>query len=756
MLIAPASAEATAESPSASAPLTAPTSEPDSAHVAIAPEDGARIDAAVRGAIEREEIPGAVVLVVAGDKVVFHRAYGLRSKEPEARPMRLGTVFDLASLTKPIATATSIVWLAERGALRLGDAASRYLPELNGGAERAITIEDLLLHTSGFPADNPLADYTGDRAEMIRRALLTPRKNAPGYVYTYSDVGYIALGEIVRRASSKPLDAFAREALFEPLSLVRTTFTPSPALAGEAAPTERIGDLILSGKVHDPRARALSGVAGHAGLFSTAADLGRFARMLLSGGALEGQRALSEKAVRTLLVPREIPGGKRAYFGAVSGTAVSHTGFTGTSFWIDPARRIAIIVLSNRVHPDGKGSADRLRREVHEAAAQAATAALRDKSKSQVMTGIDVLEETDFSELSGRKVALLTHAAGRTRKGRSTALALSRVKRVKLVALLSPEHGLSSTEEGAISTTQDAATGLTIHSLYGSSKRPTKDMLAGADTLVIDLQDAGARFYTYETTLGYALEAAAQCGIRVVVLDRPNPTGGARVEGPVLDAGKESFVGYHNVPIRHGMTLGELARLFVAERKIRVDLKVVEMRGWTRDALFEDTHLLWTSPSPNLKSPKAALLYPGIGLLETTNLSVGRGTSKPFEYVGAPFIDSAKLAAAVRDAKPKGVIISEAHFTPDTSVFKGQLCHGIGITVTDPKDVSSVLLGLSIATALVRLFPSDWQPQGLITLLGHERAQKAIVAGLPLDRVLATFEAETAAFIERRKPYLLY
>lgn len=733
-----------------------PAEEPGPEPSAIAGADARRIDAAVRGAIDRGEIPGAVVLIVAGDRVVFHRAYGERSKVPEERAMTRGTLFDLASLTKPIATATSIALLAERGRLRLSDPAARHVPEFAANGKSRITIEQLLLHTSGLPAGNGLADYEGERADMIGRVLAIAPQHAPGDVYTYSDLGYITLGEVARRVSSRGLEVLSREELFEPLAMKSTGFSPGPELRGSAAPTERIGDQVLLGTVHDPRARALGGVAGHAGLFSTAGDLGRFARMLLGGGALEGRRVLAEKTVRDLLAPREIPGGRRAYLGVVEGTAVSHTGFTGTKIWLDRARRIAVIVLSNRVHPDGKGSADRLRREVVEASVTAAANALAAARKAMVKTGIDALEEGGFAELRGRTVALLTHAAGRTRGGRRTIDALRSAPGVKLAALLSPEHGLGSTADGEVADGRDAATGLAVHSLYGASRRPTKEMLAGADTIVVDLQDAGARFYTYETTAGYVLEAAAELGVRVVVLDRPNPTGGAVIEGPVLDAGRESFVGYHRVPVRHGMTLGELARMFVAEKRIQADLTVIPVKGWTRDALFEETGLAWTPPSPNLRSPTAALLYPGIGLLELTNVSVGRGTDRPFERVGAPWIDAARLASAIRDARVPGVAVTEETFTPASSTFAGQACRGVSFSVTAPKELPAVRLGLAIAVALRRSHPNEWKASGLGTLLGHERALAAILAGEPLDRVIATFEPDTAAFAERRRPYLLY
>ncbi len=740
---------------SASATAEADSPPPPGAEMvsSLEPDDEKRIDAAVRGAIDRHEIPGAVVLIVAKDRVAFHRAYGLRATEPAPRPMTRDTVFDLASLTKPIATSASIAWLVEHGKLRFTDPVARHVPEFAANGKGAITIEQLLLHTSGLPADNALSAFAGDRATMIGRVMAIAPETPPGEAFRYSDLGFIVLGEIVARLASTSLDAFTHDHLFGPLAMRSTMFTPPAGMAARCAPTERLGDAILLGKVHDPRARALGGVAGHAGLFSTAADLGRFARMLLDGGALSGARVLAEETVRALLEPRAIPGGKRAFLGAVTGEAVSHTGFTGTSIWLVPRRKIAVVILSNRVHPDGKGSADRLRRETIDAGVAAAS---KVKDAPTVMTGIDALEASGFAELRGRKVALLTHAAGRTRAGRSTIDAIKSAPGVTLVSLLSPEHGLRSTEEGAVADTKDARTGLPIHSLYGAEKRPTRAMLEGADTLVIDLQDAGVRFYTYETTTGYALEAAAKLGVRVVVLDRPDPLGGVAIAGPIRDDESESFVAYHRVPIQHGMTLGELARLYNGERKLGADLTVVPMRGWKRAERFADTGLPWTPPSPNLRSPTATLLYPGVGLLELTNLSVGRGTPKPFEQLGAPWIDAGALAAALREASLPGVTIGEATFTPTASTFAGQKCHGVAIGVTDPADLDAVRLGLTIAVTLRRLHTGAWQSSGLLTLLGHQAAYKSIAAGEPVDRVFATFTKDTATFAERRRPYLLY
>jgi uncharacterized protein YbbC (DUF1343 family) len=737
------------------------------------------IDDVVHAAIDRGDVAGAVVAVVRVKDIVFHAAYGLRTKDPD-EPMKVDTVFDLASLTKALATAPSILLLVEQKKLSLAAPVAKYLPVLGSKGKDAITVEQLLLHTSGLRADIGVGDFTHGRDEALRRIGALELESEPGARFEYSDLGYVALGALVEKVSGSSLDAFARASFYAPLGMRDTTFSPPPALAARAAPTAKEGDggAYLQGTAHDPRARALGGVAGHAGLFSTVDDVARFATMLLNRGEASGARVLAASTVAALTLPHELPddAGKRALgwdietkFSGVRGElhGYGHTGFTGTSLWIDPSRKTAVIVLSSALYPDGKGDVRRLRREVATVVARSvgaggvvlaapAHATAIASATGSVFTGIDVLERDGFQQLRGRRVGLVTHAAGRDRRGASTIDALRAAPGVTLVALFSPEHGLRSEEDHPVRDGKDERSGLPIYSLYGERTRPTEAELAGIDTLVFDLQDAGARFYTYATTLGYLLETAAKSHLRLVVLDRPNPIGGARVEGPMLDASRTSFTGYHPIPIRHGMTLGELGRLFNGERKLGADLQIIAMEGWKRGDTFDRTGLVWQNPSPNLRSVTEALLYPGIALLEGTNVSVGRGTATPFEHVGAPWIQGPKLAAALTAARLAGVSFTATSFTPTSSTFAGKACEGVAIRIDDRAAFDPIRAGLTIARALITLYPADFQPKGLLLLLGNQATYDALLRGDPIEAIVASWSPELAAFAAVRARYLLY
>ena len=355
-----------------------------------------------------------------------------------------------------------------------------------------------------------------------------------------------------------------------------------------------------------------------------------------------------------------------------------HTGFTGTSLWIDPASETFVVFLSSRVHPSGGGNVTALRGQVATVVASALRGDSPATPRGPVWTGVDVLREEGFRRLSGRRVGLLTNRTGRARDGASTIDLLAEAPDVELAALFSPEHGIRGELDGPVPSGRDVRTGLPVHSLYGETRRPTEAMLRGLDTVVVDLQDAGARFYTYATTVAYLLEAAARHGLRVVVLDRPNPIGGREVEGPRLDRESLGFTGYFPTPVRHGLTLGELARLFNGEREIGADLEVVPMRGWTRDHWFDETGVTWVDPSPNLRNLHQALLYPGIGAIEGANLSVGRGTDTPFEQIGAPWIDGPALARELNRAGLPGLRVYPVSFTPDEQpVRRGALPRGV-------------------------------------------------------------------------------
>jgi uncharacterized protein YbbC (DUF1343 family) len=415
-----------------------------------------------------------------------------------------------------------------------------------------------------------------------------------------------------------------------------------------------------------------------------------------------------------------------------------------------------VVFLSNRVHPDGKGNVTPLRGQVATLAAAALAPSKAAAGRPAVLTGLDVLEREQFARLAGRKIGLVTNHTGRDAEGRSVIDLLHKAPGVQLVVLFSPEHGIRGAVDEKVADGKDAATGLPVYSLYGPRTRPTAEMLRGIDTLVYDIQDAGCRFYTYISTLGYLLETAREHGLKVVVVDRPNPVGGLVVEGPVLDAGKESFVGYHRLPIRHGLTVGELARLFNAERQLGCDLEVVRLEGWRRSDLFDATGLAWVNPSPNLRNLTAALLYPGVGLLETTNVSVGRGTDRPFEWIGAPWLDGRKLAEALAAEGLPGVRFVPAALTPASSIFQGKLCGGVQILVDDWRRFQPLRTGLVLACTLRRLYPDTWQIERYDRLLGHKATLEALKRGAGVAELEKGWQAELRAFQERRRAHLLY
>ena len=759
-----------------------------------------RIDAVVEEAIAHGDLPGAVVLVGRGDRIVFRKAYGNRAVVPSREPMTVDTVFDVASLTKPIATATSVMILVERGRLALADPVARYIPDFaaGGGDREKVTVAELLTHRAGFAPDDPLELYTGSPEEIFQRKYRQPLESPPGSRFRYSDVGYEILGELVRKVSGMPLDEFSEQEIFRPLGMKDTHFRPltSSRFLGDRiglndpsrppvsriAPTERRDDHWLRGEVHDPRAYALGGVAGHAGVFSTADDVARWCRMILAGGRLGSARILSPLGVDAMTRPRFYGDGDMRALAFDVSTAYSrnrgdlfppgsfgHTGFTGTSLWIDPSSGAYVVFLSNRVHPDGKGDVGRVRGLV----ATIAGSALEDDTRKsarrlsarvpiprEVLAGVDGLISENFRPIAGRRVALLTNATGRARDGRSTieVLASEQAKKagVKLVRLLSPEHGIRTDTDSKVADETDGATGLPVVSLYGDGRRPGVGSLGDLDAVVVDVQDVGTRFYTYITTLRYVLEDAAKANVGVVVLDRPDPIGGMAVEGPLADSDRLSFTVPHTMPVRYAMTPGELAMLYEDELRLGGRVEVVKLSAWSRRLWYDETGLEWTNPSPNMRSVAEATLYPGIGLLETTNLSVGRGTDTPFEVIGAPWLDGRRLAAVLSERKLPGVTFTPIHFTPASSTFAGERCGGVRFTVTDRESLRPVALGIEIAVALKVLHPVDWQRANFVSLLANRETFDRLQRGETADEIVKSWEKGLEEFRKRRAKHLLY
>jgi len=374
----------------------------------------------------------------------------------------------------------------------------------------------------------------------------------------------------------------------------------------------------------------------------------------------------------------------------------------------------------------------------------------------RVQTGLDVLEAQKFAALRNKHVGLITNHTGIDSQGRSTADLLSHAPGVHLVALFSPEHGLAGRNDEKIASSKDAATGLPIFSLYGETQRPTDEMLQGIDALVFDVQDAGVRFYTYTTTMGYCMEEAAKRKIAFYVLDRPNPVGGNIVEGPMLDVDKTSFTAYFPLPVRYGLTIGELAQFFNAENHINCDLHVIAMKNWHRNYFFESTGTRWIPPSPNLRTLKGAVLYPGIEILQSSGVSVGRGTETPFEQFGAPWINGEEVAAALNERHLAGLRFANQPFIPVIGLYSGQRCGGVAVRITDRQAVRAMRMGQEIATILKKFYPEKFDPEKLMVLVGNAKTIRELQENTPPEKIEESWNADLNTFDQLRKKYFLY
>jgi uncharacterized protein YbbC (DUF1343 family)/CubicO group peptidase (beta-lactamase class C family) len=765
----------------------------------------AALDPILNDAIAQRQIPGAVLIVGHDGQVVYRKAYGDRALVPRREAMTVDTVFDCASLTKVVATTTAIMQLWEQGKFRMNDPVAKYLPEFGQNGKQDITIRQLLVHFSGLAPDLDLTKSWEGKETAYRMAFEEAPEHSPGAGFAYSDINFVVLGALVERVSGESLDQYAAQHVFAPLGMKETRFLPPAAWETRIAPTEEDEKhQLLRGAVHDPTARRMGGVAGHAGVFSTADDLAIFAQALLDGG----RGVVSAATVAKMTVPQQpVNSTVLRGFGWDIDSPLSsnrgellpvggygHTGFTGTSLWIDPATKTYIVLLTNAVHmnvvpPKEKGSAGSLRTQVATAVAAALAldpaqaekmraASITGYSEMQsaarklavrngtVKTGIDVLEGTKFAALyparggAPRSIGLLTNQTGVDSKGRRTIDVLANVPGLSLDAIFSPEHGVT----GALDTlnvknTKDAATGVEVYSMYGgtdAAKRPPMEVLKRLEAVVIDVADVGVRFYTYEATVGYFLEACAKVGVEVVILDRPNPITGSFVQGPMSEEGMEKFTNYFPEPVRHGMTIGELAKMVNAERHIGARLNVVEMQGWQRGDWFDSTGLAWVNTSPNLRSLTEATLYPGVAMIEGTNVSVGRGTDTPFEIVGAPWIKGRELAAYLNGREIQSVRFVPIMFTPSASNFSGERCEGVNVIGLDRNTVESPELGVELASALHKLYPNDFKLEKMADLLVNETVLQAIGAGEDPRRIAEDWQEGLEGFVRMREKYLLY
>ncbi len=787
--------------------------------------DFSAIDSIVNQGIADHKIPGAVVIVGHDDKVVFRRAYGLRSLVPDREKMSADTIFDMASLTKVLVTAPAVMQLYQEGKIDVDAPVAKYLPEFAANGKGGITIRNLLTHYSGLPPDLPLQSPWHGKQAAYKLAFAIVPLRPPGVRFQYSDINFIVLGALVEKISGMSLDQYALRYIIQPMGLKSTRFLPPKAWVPRIAPTQWEhgasasgirgsetfpGDIMLRGMVHDPTSRRMGGVAGHAGLFMDADDLSVYARNLLD--RLEGEPSkfpLARRVLEKMVAPEQPATGVvlRGFgwdidspFSTNRGTlfpvgGFGHTGFTGTSIWVDPASDSYLIILTNAVHPNGPTGITRLRGRIANATAVALGVHADDgvlaahitgyneslsgvrrwaARNASVQTGIDVLESDHFAELAALaqkhgghlRLGLLTNQTGMDSKGNRTIDILDHdaaaaVPGLKLTTLFSPEHGIiGSYDRPGIANSTDAATELPIISLYGltaAQQRPPLAVLRNLDAVVIDLQDAGVRYYTYETVLRYFLEAAAKTGTDIVVLDRPDPVNGAFVQGPVSDAGAESYVDSMPIPVRHGMTLGELARYDNQQLHLNAPLTVVAMKGWQRGDWFDSTSLTWVNPSPNLRNLEEATLYPALGLIETTNISVGRGTDTPFELFGAPWINGAALTAYLNHRDLSGVRFYPVNFTPRKPYpYGSQPCSGVRILVTARNVLDAPELGVEIAAALHRFYSNQFELQKMNVLLANRQVLAEITAGEDPEYIAEQWRPLLNSFMEKRQPALLY
>ncbi len=753
-----------------------------------------QVDAILNEAVQSGLIPGAVLVIGHNGRVVYRQAYGSRSLVPRREAMTVDTIFDAASLTKVVATTPSVMKLFEQGKIRLDDPVTKYLPEFQGG-KSDITVRLLMTHFSGLPPDLILKPRWSGYETGIQKALATASIAPPGARFIYSDINFILMGEIVRRVSGETLPRFAHEQIFAPLGMNDTEFQPPASLRDRIAPTQidaDAGGQPLRGLVHDPTSRYMGGVAGHAGVYTTADDLAKYAEMLLGKGERNGARVLQPATVKKFTEPaspadqpilRGLGWDIDSPFSSNRGElypigSFGHTGYTGTEMWMDPATNSFVILLTNVVHPNGIKSLSSLRSRVATAVAATfglelpGTVSLTSYNETitgagvhrvvdrdvKTLTGIDVLEQDGFAELKGKRMGLITNQTGFDRAGHRDVDAMLAAG-VQVTALFSPEHGLSGTQDREdIGNAKDSATGLPVVSLYQpKARRLTAEQMRNLDAVAFDIQDVGTRFWTYSCTLLYAVEESAKAKKPFFVLDRPNPITGTHVEGPLLQKDLQSFAGCYDMPLRHGMTFGELATMANAEQHWGADLRVIKLKNWQRGDWLDATTLMWVNPSPNMRSLNAALLYPGIGMIEAaTNYSVGRGTDAPFEQIGADWIDGPALAQLLNSRFIPGVRVYPTRFHPSSSNLQGVDISGVRFVVTDREAFDSTRLGIEVAAALQQLFPGKIDFEKCRFLIGNHEIVRELQQATGASTIWSQAQEQAGDFAERRKPYLLY
>ncbi|MBL7648544.1 MAG: DUF1343 domain-containing protein [Candidatus Hydrogenedentes bacterium] len=711
---------------------------------------------ALERAVKDSGAPGAVGYVGHGGETLFHEAVGMRTLLPEPEAARRDTIYDLASLTKVIATATSVLLLHERGLLDLDRPVSEILPL---PAFKTITPRHLLTHTAGLPPFKTWHKEAGSVDEYIQRIAALPLESAPGEQRVYSDLGFMMLGRIVEIIGKNALDSFAQENIFKPLGMEHTGFNIPAAWRERCAATEQCPwrGKLMRGEVHDENAYAVGGVSGHAGLFAPAGDLARFCRGLLGGKLLKPETiAMMARPGAVARYPWQVLGWKIDPWAEGSEghlrsrRAIGHTGWTGTSLWLDLDSHHFVILLSNTPHPtrDLRDNAT-LRRTFHEPVAAACHPVT-----TNAHTGLDRITWDAFDALKGKRVAVLANHGAIDLAGRPLLDVLALASEVTVVRVFSPEHGFSGQAEAGENVGVQRAP-IPLVSLYGDQKKPTRDQLRDVDLLLVDLPDIGARYYTYMATMKDCMEVCAEAAVPVMVLDRPNPLGGAILEGPIATS-VGSLVCCAPIPVRHGMTLGELAMFFKSTFTscAAVDLSVSELNAWPRSFLAPQCALPWVPPSPNIPTFESALLYIGTCLFEGVNLNEGRGTDTPFQVLGAPWLDAGKVIGGIKKEDQRGCRLEAITYTPraipgkaSSPVYRDQNCNGIRIHLERAADARPFRLACALLRAIQQTHEKnlEWKPF-FDTLAGGEALRRAIQSGIKTEDYVQSLDAELARF----------
>ena len=776
-----------------------------------------RLDGFINHEID-EGFPGAVLLIMEKGELVKHTAYGnaLVYRGSEAletpQPMTVETLFDLASLTKIFATTFAIMKLEDDGLIKTSDYVHQYLDGFDTEEKSLMTIDHLLTHTSGFDGSHRFFDpdnyygedyYSLDRNETMSLLPLLSLKYPTGTDTIYSDLGFITLGAIVESVTGTPLDVYLEGTIYSDLDLSQTLYKPldKSIQKDNIVATERMGNTrgnryewpeirtyTLQGEVHDELAfYAMNGVSGNAGLFSNAYEVAIMSQTLLNGGVYGEQRIFNEKTVEKFTKQSQmnqryclgfdVAGYKdnyRRYSMMASDQAYGKTGWTGTNVLIDPTHDLVVILLTNKRHTpyeSGRflgsdyqtGKYAPIISQIYEMLLDTASYDYEyveeghsdESTKTDIILGIDRLDEY-AGQYKNQRVGLITNNSGKTSSGESSIDAL--YEHMDLVALFSPEHGIDGQLEAGqrYGSTRDGVTDLPVYSLYGKDLKPTKKMLEGLDVLAFDIQDVGTRYYTYIYTMLNAMEACGENNVEFVVFDRPNPLGGLQIGGNLVQEAYTSFVGMYPLPIRHGLTVGELAMYANATYELDCDLTVIPMKHWQRSMGYSGTTLTFTAPSPNMRRLETAMVYPGTCLMEGTNISEARGTDYPFEMIGAPFVNPYRLADELESYGLEGVTFIPTSFMPDSAKYEDQLCYGVRIKVDDTVTYKPLAVGISILYALQNLYEDDLElKEWLNYLAGMDLRVLLTEDGLTRQELISLFETPSE-FVETSKAFYLY